>query len=137
MASPLASLLHWTGGARQSPRDWGEGALIALVLHIALAALVLLAVRATIAEGEGQGDIVVDLDMTGEEPPPLPQPNRDAGGGGAGGAIKSPVPLPPDTPRLGPVVPPDKIEPVKGAPVARTSGSPPVGYGPGFGGGQG
>lgn len=136
MRSVAASLAPDGFGPRQA-RDWTEGAIIAVLLHAAFAMLVVMAVRAQMMEGKGKTDDAIEIDLPVALPIADAPKNPDAGGGGAGGAIRSPVPLPPDAPRLGPVVPPDMIEPVKGAPVARTSGPLPVGYGAGFGGGMG
>ncbi|MCT2397941.1 energy transducer TonB [Novosphingobium mangrovi (ex Huang et al. 2023)] len=117
--------------------EWSAGVLGATVLHAGLA----LAVVAVAAVARDQflerPEMAVELDMGAVAPPPLLERTEGAGGGGAGGAIASPEPLKAPAAPLPPVVPPEFIEPVEGAPVVRTEGPPPVGYGAGFGGGMG
>jgi TonB family protein len=142
MVVGLVSSSARPGLSPQALREWSAGALGAVTLHAALAAAIVIASSANQHEMMPRPELAVELDMdaTAAEPK-LPQPTPGAGGGGAGGAIASAVPLPASYKPVAPIIPPEFIEPVKGAPVARTSGADgqglPLGYGPGFGGGMG
>lgn len=117
--------------------EWSAGALGATALHIALALGVVAVVAIQRDEFMDRPELAIELDMGATAPPPLIEEKEGAGGGGAGGAIASPEPLPDTAKPQAPVVPAEFIEPVEGAPVVRTEGPPPVGYGAGFGGGMG
>ncbi|MCJ2187978.1 energy transducer TonB [Novosphingobium beihaiensis] len=117
--------------------EWGAGALGASVLHIGLALGVALAVAVNRDQFMDRPELAIELDMGASAPPPLLEQKEGAGGGGAGGAIASPEPLKETAKPMPPVVPPEFIEPVEGAPAVRTEGPPPAGYGAGFGGGMG
>lgn len=118
-------------------QEWGAGMVGASALHVGLALAVVAA--ATIARDQflERPELAVEIDMGAVAPPPLLEQTEGAGGGGAGGAIASPEPLKGPAVPLPPLVPAEFIEPVEGAPVVRTDGPPPVGYGAGFGGGMG